>query len=474
MCGGTAGTGGGGIGGGGIGGGNHCVAGSAGAGGGGTRSRSQDVNGDGYADIVIGGNSVGAVEVYLGGPCGPDSSPTVTLTSPQAPPNTFGVSVAFAGDVNRDGYADVVVGDQALERAYVYLGGAGGVASSPATTLVGPDAGLHSFGWSVAGAGDVNGDGFADVIIGTAAAGFDGKAPMRAFVYLGSGSGVSPTPAVTLTGPDGGGFGQSVASAGDVNHDGFADVIVGAGGASKAYLYMGSASGLASSVAVVLTDPDGPGNAFGQSVAGAGDVNGDGYSDVIVGAAGAGVGTGHAVLYLGSASGLRSTPALRLAGPDGPNDQFGISLASAGDVDRDGFGDVVIGAQTVQNSGRVYVYRGAATTGLSSTPAAALVSPFSNAGPGFGHCVAGAGDLDGDGYPDVLVGGVYYMGGPSGLSTTPAGQVGEAGYGSTVANADAMLRYGGERSVPGRTARAAHGKNGLALGPRRARRSPAI
>ena len=139
--------------------------------------------------------------------------------------------MATAGDVNGDGYADVVVGARGYSsstgRAYVYLGGPGGLATTAATTLTG-EATSDYFGCSVATAGDVNGDGYADVVVG--ARGYSGQ--HRAGVRVsgwGGASGLATTAATTLTGEAANDFfGSSVATAGDVNGDGYADVVVGA------------------------------------------------------------------------------------------------------------------------------------------------------------------------------------------------------------------------------------------------------
>jgi hypothetical protein len=357
-----------------------------------------DVNGDGFADVVVGANSVstsrGKAYVYLGSPTGLATSPATTWAAPDG--GQFGHSVASAGDVNGDGYADVVVGaigdgTTFSGRAYVYLGGATGIASSPVTTWNGPDGG--QFGYEVASAGDVNGDGYADVVVG---------APLtdRAYVYLGSATTLASTPATPWYSPDGSGsyFGWSVAYAGDVNGDGYADVVVGAQAASKAYVYLGSATGLPSSPATTWLGPAGSGTGFGFSVASAGDMNGDGYSDVVVGAYYAGVsGTGQASVYLGSATGLASSPTTTWTGPDGTGGLFGIAVAGAGDVNRDGYADVVIGAYGFSgDTGKAYVYLGSAT-GPVSSPATSWTGP-DGAGGNFGNSVASAGDGRGDGF----------------------------------------------------------------------------
>src|SRR5262249_27983333 len=146
----------------------------------------------------------------------------------------------------------------------------------------------------------------------------------------------------------------SVATAGDVNGDGYSDVVVGApgyGGAGyllggKAYLYLGSPSGLSQSPAWAVAGQS-EAAYFGWSVASAGGVNGDGYADVIVGSIGCCSGIfsdgGAALLYLGSAAGLQSTPAWLVKGGAGGFEEFGYSVAGAGDVNGDGYADVVIG-----------------------------------------------------------------------------------------------------------------------------------
>ena len=162
---------------------------------------------------------------------------------------------------------------------------------------------------------DVNGDGATDVLVG--AIGGDGGAG-RAYAYESGPVGLPKVPTVTLTGVGpGADFGGSLASAGDVNGDGFSDVVVGAIGAAgtgQVYLYLGGPTGLNTSPTTTITGGDGFAANFGGSVAGAGDVNGDGYADVLVGAYSASSGTGRAYLYWGSATGLSTSPAVTLNG----------------------------------------------------------------------------------------------------------------------------------------------------------------
>lgn len=205
-------------------------------------------------------------------------------------------------------------------------------------------------GYSVATAGDVNGDGYTDAIVGAYL--FDGSQvdAGRVSVYHGSASGLGATPAWTADGDQAGdGFGFSVATAGDVNGDGYADVIIGACNCDngrfddgRAFVYFGSPSGLGHSPA--WTAQSSQTNArFGASVATAGDVNGDGYSDIVVGAHEQGVGPGHAYLFLGSPGGPSSAPSWTGSnGQDGS--RYGLVVASAGDVNGDGYADLAVGA----------------------------------------------------------------------------------------------------------------------------------
>ncbi len=230
----------------------------------------------------------------------------------------FGYSVASAGDVNGDGFADVLVGAYCYNsdrgKAYVYHGSPAGLGLSPTWSAVGENSGDY-FGYSVASAGDVNGDGFADVLVGAwCYNSYRGKA----YVYHGSALGL--TPAFDWSAPGANAddrFGFSVATAGDVNSDGYSDVLVGAWGydvdgmsdAGAAYLFPGTGAGL-SPIPYWSALGESPGSRLGWSVSTAGDVNGDGFDDILVGARGYSTSRGKAYLYHGSATGLGDIPRL--------------------------------------------------------------------------------------------------------------------------------------------------------------------
>ncbi len=160
------------------------------------------------------------------------------------------------------------------------------------------------YGWSVSSAGDVNGDGYDDIIIGAPQNGFAGTYAGRAYIYYG-GINVNSIADVILTGESANNFfGYSVSGAGDVNGDGYSDVIVGAYGYSsnngRSYIYYGGAV-MNNSADVIMTGEN-TGDDFGYSVSGSGDVNGDGYKDVLIGAFGNNSLTGSSYIYFGGSA----------------------------------------------------------------------------------------------------------------------------------------------------------------------------
>jgi hypothetical protein len=376
--------------------------------------------------------------------------PNTLLESNQA--NVWmGYSVAGAGDVNDDGYADVIVGVPYYDAgqpgegaAFVFLGRANGILNGNPTTA---SARLESnqadaqMGWSVAGAGDVNGDGYADVIVGahlyTAGQFQEGAA----FVFLGSATGVAngnpATAAARLESnqenvPR---MGFSVAGAGDVNNDGYADVIVGApyfdvtafNREGAAFVFLGGPGGTGNgnpANADARLNGDQPNTFMGWSVASAGDVNGDHYADVIVGAthySALEFAEGAAFVFRGSASGIASgSPATASAQLESnQNDaHLGFSVAGAGDVNNDGYADVIVGAPLYDagqtDEGAAFVFLGG-VSGVATTASARLESNQGGAiSAQMGNSVAGAGDVNNDGYADVIVGAPGYNAGQAG------------------------------------------------------------
>ncbi len=417
-----------------------------------------DVNGDGYADVIVGapyndagGADAGRAYIYFGGPAA-DAVPDLTLTG-AAPGDVFGYSVAGAGDVNGDGYDDVIVGaigndvgGNLAGQAYVFFGGAS--PNSVADLTLTGAAATDELGYSVAGAGDVNGDGFADVIVGAPLNDAGGTDFGRAYVFFG-GTIPNNSADVTVTGAaTNDELGYSVAGAGDVNGDGFADMIVGApfnsaGGsfAGRAYVYFGGAS--PNNVVDLTLTGAAASDEFGFSVAGAGDFNGDGFADVIVGAQfndAGGNNAGQAYLYFG-ASGPNSAADVIFTGA--VFDQLGNSVAGAGDIDGDGFADVIVGAYLndggAPNGGQAYVYLG----GASPNNTADITLTGVAASDQFGESVAGAGDVDGDGFGDVIAATPY-----NGAGGSVAGRA----YVTAIYPYDVLSPNGGERWVSGEPA----------------------
>ncbi len=411
-----------------------------------------DVNGDGFSDVIVGAERYdsgalyeGRAFVYYGSQCGLSVVPDWEFSG-DIHNARFGHAVGTAGDVNGDGFGDVIVGAPYYHlgqndegRVYVFCGSASGLGASPDWMAAGEQAGAK-FGSPAACAGDVNGDGFSDVIVGAHVYDHDEIDEGRVYVYHGSASGLSTTPDWMAESDQASTqFGHSVGTAGDVNGDGFSDVIVGAwlydNGQSdegRVFVYHGSPAGLSST-------PDWTGESdqqdahYGYSAAPAGDVNGDGFSDVIVGArwytTGA-VREGGAFVYHGSASGLSAMPNWTTVGAQ--SDAFyGFSVFAAGDVNGDGFGDVVVGAYGFdsgeENEGKAFVFLGS-RSGLRS--AASWTREIDQSGSDFGVAVSTAGDINGDGYSDIIVGAyrydssegrafVYYGNDGAGLSVNP-------------------------------------------------------
>ncbi len=313
--------------------------------------------------------------------------------------NYFGWSVSTAGDVNGDGYSDVIVGARDAWKAYIFYGGSS--MNNTADVTISHQTETY-FGWSVSTAGDVNGDGYSDVIVGTWAASINGSLSGVAHIFYGD-SIMNNTPDVTMFGEAANSrFGVSVSTAGDVNNDGYSDVIVGAYGdnnfTGRAYLYYGGAG--MDSIADVTMNGAAEGNNFGWSVSTAGYVNGDVYSDVIVGAY---QGNGRAYIFFGGSI-MNNTPDVTMTGTVGSN--FGFSVSDAGYVNGDVYSDVIVGGPAYGGyTGRAYIFYGGSnmnnTVDVTMTGEAAQSS--------FGYSVSRAGDVNRDGYSDVIVGASTYL-----------------------------------------------------------------
>lgn len=388
-----------------------------------------DVNNDGYDDVIIaadkfedGQSDEGAVFVYHGSATGVSPVANTYLQGNQSQA-WFGYSVAGAGDVNSDGYDDIIVGaihydlGQTNEGvAYVYHGSATGLSTTPATTLQADQANAN-FGYAVAGNTDINNDGYDDVIVSAYQYDNGQTNEGRVYIYYGSATGIVNTPVLTLEGEQSNAyFGRSIAVNGDVNNDGIEDIAIGAShfdninsGEGRVYVYYGTATGI-DPMLVSYHESDQNLAYLGRSVA-FGDVNGDGYDDVLGGAHyydGGQVNEGAVFVFNGSASGASTSPSAIMQ-MDQDNAYLGISLASIGDIDQDGYDDILTGATYFDGSnidqGKAFQFNGSAT-GLNPTPGA--VFERSQEWARFGTSVGNAGDLNGDGINDIVIGDAEY------------------------------------------------------------------
>jgi hypothetical protein len=399
-----------------------------------------DVNGDGFADVLLGApvytNQVyreGIAFSYYGSKNGLSIEPDWVARGGLKGSN-FGNALSTAGDVNGDGYDDVIVG------AYMYNDGQ--PAEGAAFLFSGSEAGLvitptwsyqsnqqdAQLGYAATSAGDVNGDGYADVIIGAKLFTNEYATEGAAFVFYGSQDSLNTEPDwSTYGGQKAATYGYAVGGAGDVNGDGYDDVVVGApyynvleGNEGAVYLYLGSSSGLQDEPAwVVLGDQ--LGENLGTSVAIVPDMNQDGLDEIAAGAPGYNgsedlIHEGVVYLFLGRRDSVPLMTASWRGRGGQPYSGYGISISGIGDVNADGYGDLLVGAdlysflytplkQDDPDEGAAFLYFGG-PQGVHSYP---VWHANGKADSKFGYSVSAAGDVNGDGCHDFLIGAPEYM-----------------------------------------------------------------
>jgi hypothetical protein len=355
-----------------------------------------DLNGDGFAELAVGAPQAnggnGRVYIYQGGPNGPDPAHPTVLDGPTGS-GQFGESIA-AVDFDGDGFVDLAVGAVASGTVSIYRGGPGGVQAPPAYLLNNTDqTGAQQLGFSLDFAGDVNGDGYGDIVAGAPTTLLaSGNLSGAAYLFFGGPS--SSLQALKPADRNKWSIGYAVTGGGDFDGDGFSDLLVGAPGANTSaglgFVYSGRNFGV-TDVPQTL-DPTAPQLAhFGSAVAQLGDVDGDGRADFAVGAPQ--MGAGRVYRYSGGSSASPAT----LDGPDQSGSLFGLTLAGA-DLDGDGRNDLLVAATCAPGNdrscpGAVYLVVGSTLTAVRAP--SGVVS--------YGVALS-TGDHDGDGRADFAVG----------------------------------------------------------------------
>uniref|UniRef100_A0A832I127 FlgD Ig-like domain-containing protein n=1 Tax=Eiseniibacteriota bacterium TaxID=2212470 RepID=A0A832I127_UNCEI len=344
---------------------------------------------DGFDDALVGSLATGSLALHLGG-MAPDTVADCVFEGALA-----GGRGGLA-DLDGDGVPELAVALGGGADGHLEIFAAGGTCGDAPWLVLGPDGDGDGFAASLAGSFDFDGDGRADLALGRP--GWGAGDAGRAEIHLG-GPGMDAAADFVLHSDGGGGdrFGAALAPLADLDGDGRDELLVaadqhGTGGPGYARLVFGEAAG---APRVMRLAGPAPGADFGHVAAAVGDLDGDGAADLAVGAPGA----NRVLIYRGGAA-FDSLPDAEIAPPHG-GARFGSALAPLGDIDADGFDDFAIGdPDDGGGTGRIHVVRGGGT--LPSTPAFTLVGQA--AGEGLGHALARVHRFDGRAGAHLLAG----------------------------------------------------------------------
>jgi hypothetical protein len=338
---------------------------------------------------------------------------------------TGGWSVA-SGDFNGDGLIDVIHSNLAPEVFVNY--GSETFSSIPDQILEDPE-GDSIMGFYVASAGDIDHNGCDDLIVAM------GWGNNKVYLYMGTPRGLNNTPDITLRPPQGYpefGFGHNISTAGDINGDGNSDFLIAGGDGANVFIYLGTPVGVRTAPDLILSYSS---TEHVANVSCAGDLNGDGLDEIAVCLSiDPPENAFRIAIYNGAPNGLDPSPQkLSLNLPPGKPFLAG-HVSRGGDINADGYEDLLIGNQWAQNSfeneGEVYLFLGSAC-GLSETADIVIENPLPEFNVRFGSTLDGIGDFNGDGFDDIIVGCPYspikntegfaavYAGGPDGIGATP-------------------------------------------------------
>ena len=364
-----------------------------------------DVDGDGYDDVLIGAlrydNKRGRVYLFYGGP---DMDTTADLILEGQNEGDFFSNGIACGDIDNDGYEDIVIAasrySEKRGRAYLYWGsGRNSMDVRPDKIFVGEAEKGSEFGACYPAVYDIDNDGYDDIILAACNSGdFTG----RAYLYYGNKKELMDTSYdLIFTGenPEDRFFGYAI-SCGDVDNDDYGEIVIH--GRGRAYLYYGGSKSNMDAKADVVFKAQSEGNDFFGCGIVCVDQNRDGYDDVVIGASRYNDSQGRAYLFYGnSKKNLDTNPDMTLDGEVDHNSRFGFREV-CGDIDGDKVNDIVIGAHFYrQRVGRVYVYWGNELAAPNPKPGRILTGENPNDEFGFGLA---CGDVNNDGFDDLVVG----------------------------------------------------------------------